>query len=103
VGKAEEKRPLGRPRCRRVDNIKIDFVEIGYRGVGLYGLAQNRDKCRDLVNAVNNFRVPQNAGKPSSGYTAGGISSIAQSQRVSQGHGTTEPAVRVNACNGYWS
>jgi hypothetical protein len=52
VGKPEGKRPLGRPRRRRVDNIKMDLLEIGWGGDGWIGLAQDRDKWRALVNAV---------------------------------------------------
>jgi hypothetical protein len=52
------KRPLGRPRRRWVDNIKLDLLEIGWGGVDWIGLAQDRDKWRDLVNVVMNFRVP---------------------------------------------
>jgi hypothetical protein len=44
VGKPERKRPLGRPRRRRVGNIRMDFSEIGWGGVGWIGLAQDRDK-----------------------------------------------------------
>jgi hypothetical protein len=44
VGKPEGKRPLGRPSCRRVDNIKMDLLEIGWGGVDWIGLAQDRDK-----------------------------------------------------------
>jgi hypothetical protein len=51
------KRPLGRPRCRWVDNIKKDILEIGWGGVDWIGLAQDRDKWRALVNAVKNLRV----------------------------------------------
>jgi hypothetical protein len=58
VGKPEGRRPLGRPRRRWVDNIKMDLVEIGWSGVGWIGLAQDRDKWRALVNAVMNLRVP---------------------------------------------
>jgi hypothetical protein len=60
VGKAEGKRPLGRPRRRWVDNIKIlvDILEIGWGGVDWIGLAQDMDKWRALVNAVMNLRVP---------------------------------------------
>jgi hypothetical protein len=58
VGKPEGKRPLGRPRRRWVDNIKIDLGEIGWGGLGWIGLAQDRDKWRALVNAVMNLRVP---------------------------------------------
>jgi hypothetical protein len=46
VGKPEGKRPLGRPRCRWVDNIKMDLLEIGWGGVDCIRLAQNRDKWR---------------------------------------------------------
>jgi hypothetical protein len=52
VGKPEGKRPLGRPRRRSVDNIKMDRLEIGWGGVAWIGLAQDRDKWRALVNAV---------------------------------------------------
>jgi hypothetical protein len=58
VGKAEGKRPLGRPRRNWVDNIKIDLLEISWDGVDRIGLAQDRDKWRALVNAVMNFRLP---------------------------------------------
>jgi hypothetical protein len=58
VGKPEGKRPLGRPRHRWVDNIRIDLLEIDWGGVAWIGLAQDRDKWRALVNAVMNLRVP---------------------------------------------
>jgi hypothetical protein len=58
VGKPEGKRPLGRPRRRRVDNIKIDLLEIGWGDVDSSGPAQDRDKWRALLNAVMNRRVP---------------------------------------------
>jgi hypothetical protein len=58
VRKREGKRPLGRPRRRWVDNIKMDLLEIGWGGVDWVGLAQDRDKWRALVNAVMNLRVP---------------------------------------------
>jgi hypothetical protein len=57
VGNPEGKRPLGGPRCRKVDNIKMNFGEIGWRGVDSIGLAQVRDRWRTLVNAVINLRV----------------------------------------------
>jgi hypothetical protein len=57
VGKPEEKRPLGRPRRKWVDNIKM-VLEIGWGSVDWIGLAQDRDKWRALVNGVMNFRVP---------------------------------------------
>ena len=57
VGKPEEKRPLGRPRRRWEDNIKMDLQEV--RGVGDWmELAQDRDRWRALVNTVMNLRVP---------------------------------------------
>jgi hypothetical protein len=58
VGKPEGKRPLGRPRRRWEDNIKMDLQEVG-RGYGDWmELAQDRDRWRALVSAVMNFRVP---------------------------------------------
>jgi hypothetical protein len=58
VGKPEGKRPLGRPRCRWVDNIKIDLRETGWDGMDWIDLAQDRDQWRALVNMVMNLRVP---------------------------------------------
>jgi hypothetical protein len=55
VGKPEGKRPLGRPRRRWVDNIKIHLGEIKWGFVDWIGLAQDRDKWRALVNAVMNL------------------------------------------------
>ena len=58
VGKPEGKRPLGRPRRRWEDNIKMDIQEVG-RGCGDWmELAQDRDRWRALVTAVMNLRVP---------------------------------------------
>jgi hypothetical protein len=57
-GKPEGKRPLGRPRRRWVDNIKMDLREIGWDGVDWSELVQDRDKWRALVNTVMNLRVP---------------------------------------------
>jgi len=45
-------------RCRREDNIKIDFQEDGWRGIDWIDLAQDRDRYRALVNAVTNLRIP---------------------------------------------
>jgi hypothetical protein len=58
VGMTEGKRPLGRPRRRWVDNIKMDLREIGWNGIDWIHLAQNRDERRALVNMVMNLRVP---------------------------------------------
>jgi hypothetical protein len=58
VGKPEEKRPLGRPRCRWEENIKADLQEVGCSGYGLNELAHDRDRWQLLVNAVMNIRVP---------------------------------------------
>jgi hypothetical protein len=58
VGKPEGKRPLGRPRHRWVDNIKMDLREVGWDGMGLIDLAQDRALWRALVNTVTNLRVP---------------------------------------------
>jgi hypothetical protein len=58
VGKPEGKRPLGRPRHRWDDGIKMDLREIGWGGVEWSHLAQYRDRWGSLVNAVMNLRVP---------------------------------------------
>jgi hypothetical protein len=83
VGKPEGRTPLGRPRHRWEDNIKMDLREIGRDGVDWIGLAQDRDKGRALVNVVMNAQVPGSAGKLSSGFTTGGLFSSAQLHRVS--------------------
>jgi hypothetical protein len=57
VGKPEGKRPLGRPRCRWEDNIKMDVQDGGGRGDWME-LAQDRDRWRALVDTVRDFRVP---------------------------------------------
>ena len=57
VGKPEGKRPLGRPKCRWEDNIKMDLQEVG-RGCGDWmEFAQDRDRWRALVSKLRNFRV----------------------------------------------
>jgi hypothetical protein len=58
VGMPERKGPLGRPRRRWVNNIKMDHKEIGWDGVDWIDLAQSRDRWRALVNTVMNLRVP---------------------------------------------
>jgi hypothetical protein len=58
VGKPKRKRPLGRPRRRWVDNIKVDLLEIGLNVVDWIGLAQDRYRWRALVNSVMNLGVP---------------------------------------------
>jgi hypothetical protein len=57
-GKPEGNRSLGRQRRRWVDNIKMDLREIGWGGMDLIDLAQDRDQRRDLANTVMNLRVP---------------------------------------------
>jgi hypothetical protein len=78
VGNPEGKRPLGRPKCRWVDNIKMDLREIGWAGGDWINLAQDRDQWRAFVKAVMNLRVPENAGKFLSGCTIGSFSRRAQ-------------------------
>jgi hypothetical protein len=58
VGTPEAKRPLGRPRRRCEDNIKMDLGEIRWVSMDCIDLAQDRDQWRDLVNTVMNLRVP---------------------------------------------
>jgi hypothetical protein len=58
VGMPEGKRPVGRPRRRWVDNIKMDLRQIGWDGMDWIELAQDRDKWRALVNTVMNLAVP---------------------------------------------
>jgi hypothetical protein len=57
VGKREEKRPLGRPRRRCEDGVRMDLREIGLRGVDWIRLSQDRDRWRAVVSAVMNLRV----------------------------------------------
>jgi hypothetical protein len=58
VGKPEGRRPLGRPRRRWEDNIKMDLREIGFGDVDWFHWAQDRDRWQALVNTVMNLRVP---------------------------------------------
>jgi hypothetical protein len=61
VGKSERKRPLGRPRHRWEDNIKVDIQEVGCGVMDWIELTQDRDRWPALVNAVMNLRVPLNS------------------------------------------
>jgi hypothetical protein len=74
LGKPEGKRPIGRPRRRWVDNIKIDLGDIEWDAMDWIDLAQDRDKWRALVNTLMNIRVPENAGKFLSSCTIGSFS-----------------------------
>ena len=58
MGKPEGKRPLGRPRRRWADNIRMDLQEVGCGYMDWIGLAQDRDSWWTLVSAVMNLRVP---------------------------------------------
>jgi hypothetical protein len=70
VGKPEGKKPLGRPRHRWVDNIRMDLGEVGWDDVDWIDLAQDRNRWRALVNSVFNLRVSLDAGKLSSGLSS---------------------------------
>jgi hypothetical protein len=59
VGISGSKRPLGRPRCRWEDNIRMNLRETGQEVVGWMHVAQDRDKWWALVNIVVDFRVPK--------------------------------------------
>jgi len=58
VGKPEGRRPLGRPRRRWVNNIRMNLQEVGCGYMDWIGLAQDRDRWWTLVNVVMNLRVP---------------------------------------------
>jgi hypothetical protein len=58
VGNPEGKRPLGRPRRRWVDNIRMDLGDVGWYDVDWIGLAKDRNSWRSVVNSVLNLRVP---------------------------------------------
>jgi hypothetical protein len=74
--------PLGRPRRRWVDNIRMDLGEVGWGDVDWTGQAQDRNRWRALVNSVLSLRIPYNAGKLLSSLTINGLSSSAQLHRV---------------------
>jgi hypothetical protein len=58
MGKPEGRRPLGRPRRRWLDNMRMDLVEVGWGDEDWIGLVEDRERWRALVNSVLNFRVP---------------------------------------------
>jgi hypothetical protein len=58
VGRPEGRRPLGRPRHRWEDNIKMDLQEVGWRDMDWIDMAQDRDRWRALVSVVMNLQVP---------------------------------------------
>jgi hypothetical protein len=58
VGKPKGKKPLGRPRCSWVDNIRMDLLEVGWGDEDSIALAQYRDRWRALVNSVLDLWVP---------------------------------------------
>jgi hypothetical protein len=58
IGKPEGKRPLGKPRRKWDNNIKMDLQEVGCVGMDWIELAQDRVSWREIVNAVINFQVP---------------------------------------------
>jgi hypothetical protein len=58
VGKPERKRPLGRPRHKWEDNIKMDLRDVGWSGMDWIDLAHDRNQWRALVNMVMNLQVP---------------------------------------------
>ena len=102
MGKPEGRRPLGRPRRRWMDNIRMDLQEVGCGYMDWIGLAQYRDRWRTLVSAVMNLRVPCHAGnfltscKPvsfSRRTLHHGVSKLAQGRRRTDCY-----LVRVN-CN----
>jgi hypothetical protein len=75
VGTPEGKRPLGRPRHRWMDNVKIDLKQIGWDGMDWIYLAQDRrDQWRTLVNKAINLRVPWNIGNFFSNWATGNFS-----------------------------
>jgi hypothetical protein len=82
VRKPEGKRPLGRARSRRVDNIKMHLREEVWSGMEWIDLAQDRDQWRGFVNTIMDFRVPLIARKFLSSYAIGVFSRRAQLHEV---------------------
>jgi hypothetical protein len=58
VGKPEGNRQLGRPRCRWVDNIRMDLRQVGWGGVDWIGLVEDMNRWRALVDSVSDLQVP---------------------------------------------
>jgi hypothetical protein len=83
VGKPEEKRPLGRPRRRWVNNIKMDLKEIEWGGKEWIDSAQDRDHWKGLANTVMNIQVLKNIMKFLSSCTIDGFSRTAKLHEVS--------------------
>ena len=97
MGKPERKRPLGRPRRRWVDNIKIDLQEVGCGYMDWIGLPQDRDRWRTLVSAVRTFGFRE----------IRGISWLAANQLASQErlhHGVSNMVDHkcVEICTDHW-
>jgi hypothetical protein len=82
VGKPEGRRPLGRPKRRWLDYIRMNLAEVGCGDVDWIGLAQDRDRWRAHVNSVLILRVPYNAGKLSSVLTTGDLSVVLSSMEL---------------------
>jgi hypothetical protein len=78
MGTLEGQRPLGRPRRRWVDNIKMDLRQIGLNGMNWIDLVQDMDQWRALVGTLMNLRVPYNAGTFLSSCTIRGFSKRTQ-------------------------
>jgi glucose dehydrogenase len=83
VVKPEEKRPVGGARHMWLDNIKMEFNEMGWGFMAWIDVAQDRDQWRALVNMVMNLRVPYKAGKFLNGCTTGGLSRRSELHTVS--------------------
>ena len=90
--KPKGKRPLGRPRHRWEDNIKMDLQEVGCGGMDWIELAQDRNRWRALVNAVTNIQSPQNAGNFLNSWKPVSFS------RTTLLHGASKQAVLVTCC-----
>jgi hypothetical protein len=86
----EGKPPVGTPRRRCVDNIKMDLGEIGCGGVDWIDLAQVADHWRALVKTVMNLRVPQSVGNFLSGCITGGLSISAQFHSLQINRGSVQ-------------